>query len=344
MPSVGALKADIKTLSEFALQDLFDFIGEIMSLNSLTRNLPKDCRESRFAKGAVCPHCKSTHIVKNGKLNEKQRYKCRGCNKTFNDFTKSALSSTKLPLEKWIEYAKCIVMGYSIRKSAEIIEVCVKTSFYMRHKILDCIGTFMGTGDVDGVVEMDETFVAESFKGNHKKSGFSMPRKIHKRGKEIKKRGISNEQICIATAIDRNNNIILEMVCKGRVGYKDLERLYNGHIDNGAIICTDSHKSYIRFGRNLNLDHKRIMRDHYKNGIYHINHVNSLHSQFKKWMVRFNGVSTKFLSNYLHWFKWLQCFKDDKDIMKSKNIIVHSTTDFVDTRIATYKGREPVFR
>lgn len=70
----------------------------------------------------------------------------------------------------------------------------------------------MGTGDVDGVVEMDETFVAESFKGNHKKSGFSMPRKIHKRGKEIKKRGISNEQICVATAIDRNNNIILEMV------------------------------------------------------------------------------------------------------------------------------------
>jgi len=32
--------------------------------------------------------------------------------------------------------------------------------------------------------------------------------------------------------------------------------------------------------RNLNLDHKRIMRYHYKNGIYHINHVNSLHSQF----------------------------------------------------------------
>jgi len=44
------LKTDIKTLSEFALQDLFDFIGEIMTLNSLTRNLPKDCRESNIAK------------------------------------------------------------------------------------------------------------------------------------------------------------------------------------------------------------------------------------------------------------------------------------------------------
>jgi hypothetical protein len=43
-----------------------------------------------------------------------------------------------------------------------------------------------------------------------------------KGGKEIKKLGIRNEQICVATEIDRNNNIILEMICKGRVGYRDL--------------------------------------------------------------------------------------------------------------------------
>ncbi len=66
--------------------------------------------------------------------------------------------------------------------------------------------------DVSGVVEMDETFVAESFKGNQKKSGFTIPRKSRKRGKEVSKRGISNEQVCIATANDRNNNIIMEMV------------------------------------------------------------------------------------------------------------------------------------
>lgn len=71
-----------------------------MTLNSLTRNFPKDCRESRFSKGEVCPHCNSTHIVKNGKLNGKQRYKCRGCNKTFNDFTKSELSMHQIIFRK----------------------------------------------------------------------------------------------------------------------------------------------------------------------------------------------------------------------------------------------------
>lgn len=85
------------------------------------------------------------------------------------------------------------------------------------------------------------------------------------------------------------------------------------------------------------------MRGHYKNGIYHINHINSLHSQFKEWLLHFHGVSTKFLTNYLHWFKWLQLFNEDKEIIKSKNLLVHSTVDFVDTKIQNFKGRKPIF-
>ena len=87
-----------------------------------------------------------------------------------------------------------MTLGLSIRKNVKNIDVYVKTSFYMRHKILDCIREFIGIGDVDCIVEMDETFIQLSYKGNHKKSGFTMPRPARKRGKQIKKRGISNEQ------------------------------------------------------------------------------------------------------------------------------------------------------
>lgn len=41
----------------------------------------------------------------------------------------------------------------------------------------------MGVGSVGCVVEVDEAFFRESFKGNHKKSTtFAMPRKSHMRG------------------------------------------------------------------------------------------------------------------------------------------------------------------
>lgn len=118
-----------------------------------------------------------------------------------------------------------MVQGFSIRKSAEIADVCVKTSFYVRHKILNAISEYMERTPLDGgVVELDETFLAFSFKGNHKKSGFKMPRDSRKRGKQVKKRGISNEQVCIGTGIDNNGGAIMEVACTGRITGEKLEK------------------------------------------------------------------------------------------------------------------------
>ncbi|NSB14100.1 DNA topoisomerase IA [Clostridium beijerinckii] len=102
-----------------------------------------------------------------------------------------------------------MVNGYSIRKSAKIVEINIATSFFWRHKILDCISTFLGKGYVHGVIKAYEVFFAESFKG-------IKPRHSSKRCKQVKKRGISKEQVCIATAIDREGNLIMELACKGK--------------------------------------------------------------------------------------------------------------------------------
>lgn len=66
------------------------------------------------------------------------------------------MSNSKLDTDIWLNYAK-------------IIDVGVKTSFYMGHRILDAIKNYQGIGQVSGIVEMDETFLPERFKGNHKK-------------------------------------------------------------------------------------------------------------------------------------------------------------------------------
>lgn len=44
MPSVSTIKTDITKLSEHDLHDLYNYIGEIMSINTMTSNLTKDCR------------------------------------------------------------------------------------------------------------------------------------------------------------------------------------------------------------------------------------------------------------------------------------------------------------
>lgn len=100
MATISNIKSDITSLSEYQLRELFNYIGEMLTLGSSDGSLNKEFRESRFSKGQCCPHCESTSVVKNGKLKGKQRYICRSCKKSFNDLTKSALSCTKLPLEK----------------------------------------------------------------------------------------------------------------------------------------------------------------------------------------------------------------------------------------------------
>lgn len=83
-----------------------------------------------------------------------------------------------------------MIAGYSIRKSAKIVDINIATSFFWRHIILDCIKSIFGVGSVEGVIEADEIFFAESFKGTKPSK---MKRKSRKRGKQVKKRGISNE-------------------------------------------------------------------------------------------------------------------------------------------------------
>ena len=55
-------------------------------------------------------------VIKNGTSNGNHGYKCKDCNKQFNNLTLSSLACTKLPLTKWLDYAKGMLFGMSIHK------------------------------------------------------------------------------------------------------------------------------------------------------------------------------------------------------------------------------------
>ena len=76
----------------------------------------------------------------------------------------------------------------------------------------------------------------------------------------------------------------MKLAYKGRITSNALETLYYGRIANGSILCTDSHKSYIQFANDLSLEHKPIKRGKHKEGLYHIQHINALHSNLTKWI------------------------------------------------------------
>lgn len=61
----------------------------------------------------------------------------------------------------------------------------------------------------------------------------------------------------------------------------------------------------------------------------------------KRWIKPFYGVATKYLANYLHWFKWLQHVSNEKDTLKAKHFLIDSSTKLTDTRLEQYNHREP---
>ena len=63
-------------------------------------------------------------------------------------------------------------------------------------------------------------------------------------------------------------------------------------------------------------------------GIYHIQHINGFHSNFKSFLQKFRGVSTKHLHSYLMWFKWIELFKDEKELLKIQKAYVQSQASY----------------
>lgn len=62
-----------------------------------------------------------------------------------------------------------------------------------------------------------------------------------------------------------------------------------------------------------------------------------------EWMYSFHSVATKYLANYMYWFKWLQFFITEKDTVKTKYLLVQSHTSHSDTKLKDFKIREAIY-
>ena len=246
-----------------------------------------------------CPNCQSENFVKNGKNRGIQRLKCKDCGTTFSLRTNTVVHYSHKPLVTWERYIQLMFDGYSIRKIAKELKVSKGTAFYWRHKILSALKR-IANSNLSGIVEADEVYFALSFKGQ--KSG--LPRKARRRGRQVKKRGTSKDQVCVLTAIDREKNDWMKPVCLGNLSKTYLDGDFAAAIAKDAVFVTDNQASYPSFAAKREMTHRLLYSRQPPKGAYHLQNVNSLHSQLKRFMRRFNGVATKYLDNYLVFWQW----------------------------------------
>jgi len=256
-----------------------------------------------------CPHCKSETIVGYGKYRDGKRYKCKSCGKTFNDLTGTSVSHIKKKSE-WEQYISCISEGLTLREAAIRIGISFRTSFLWRHKIL---GAFHNVGctKLEGIVEGDETFFLYSEKGKKNIEG----RASRQRGGKASKAGMNDEHVAVLVASDRDKHSIIEVAGRSRITAEKINSAIGNWIQGDVVaLCSDSHRSYEKFAKDRNLRHIPINASkgqHVKDNVYHIQNVNNIHYFIKDWIRKFHGVASKYLQNYMNWFRIQRAEKEN---------------------------------
>src|SRR5450759_129017 len=188
-----------------------------------------------------CPHCGGRSLQRWGQVSGLQRYRCGDCRRSFNALTGTPLARLRMK-DRWQAQTEALITGESLAKTAKRCGIASTTAFRWRHRFLSA-PALDKPSQLTGIVEADETFILESFKG--KRAG--LPRPARKRGGKASKRGLSSEQIPVIVARDRTG-ATLDAVLP-RLDAASMTAALGNTITRPAELCCDGGSAITAFAR-----------------------------------------------------------------------------------------------
>lgn len=279
----------------------------------------------RNNESVVCPVDATHKIVKNGKdRNQKQRYKCLDCGKTFSVTSQTLSSNTSQSIGKWVEFILGLFNALSCEQLSEKCKISTTTAWQWRLKIFEAIDDIQNNVQLSGVVFADDTRVPYNFKGNHGDE-FIAPRQSRKRGNQNTINNCHKNTICVLCSLDSKGNSFSRCIGFGNPSGK---RLSDGFInklsvDESTVLVTDGAQSFSRVVQDYAIPkwEKRITitknGKKYPNmlGQFHIQQINGYHSRLKNYLRPFKSVASRYLPGYLLVFDYME---NNKELTKKQ--------------------------
>ena len=151
----------------------------------------------------------------------------------------------------------------------------------------------------------------------------NLKRKPRKRANDFKRNKNKDEisTVQVVTAVERRTGKkFFKVVETKRLTKKQISLALDGKLGSNTILVTDKHHSYKSYAKdNENIKHKRLLaKDHVDKNDKSINlqKVNNVHSQVRDFIKPFNGVSSKYLQNYLNWYAYKNQINNHKSTLK----------------------------
>jgi transposase-like protein len=243
--------------------------------------------ELRFPRGVVtCPRCQSKE---HSFISTRRLWYCKGCKKQFTVKVGTIFEDSAIGMDKWMTAVWLVVNCKNGISSYEIkrhIGVTQKTAWFMAHRIRRALqsGTFVN--QLDGEVEVDETFIGGKARNMH----------LSQRRRRITGTG-AKDKAAVMGFLQRGGEVRTSVVPNRHK--HALQEEVKKHVQAGAALYTDALKSYS--GLEARYAHEVI--DHavaYVDGKIHTNGLENFWSLLKR------GISGTYVSvEPFHLFRYL---------------------------------------
>lgn len=249
-----------------------------------------------------CPYCGGL-VNRNGHRKDGlQRYICRDCKRKSNPLTNTIFDSHKIPISEWIEYLLHLFEFHSVKTSAIDNRNSDTTGRYWLFKVFAVLKNIQQDVILYGNVYIDEKFlpVIESKK------------KKDKDGKELK--GLSDNQLCIASGTDGTNSFFIYMK-KAKPTEASCWKIYRKHLDKNATLIHDGEKAHSR------LVIEWVIKDIvYESDKTHglkdednpLDLINDLHDKLQRFMMAHGGYNRSNIQDWLNLFWFIMNGPKDK--------------------------------
>lgn len=255
---------------------------------------------------ARCPRCGSARVVRRGRSSSgAQRWLCRGCGRGFSAATGGVLARSRLDAATWSSYVEGMAAGESLRRLAARCGVCLKTSWFMRMRVLEAMrSALQPMRHGEGVsAQADELYLSESLSGNRERARLGMPRGPHRNGHGAHARGISSLKVFVVTVVNDLGDCTAVLAGRGRPGTAAIRAGLAPADVSGSEVSTDALAAY----RGALAEAGAAVHNRYGSkvaGEDELGMVNALHERLRGFLRRFRGVATRRLQRYLWWFCW----------------------------------------
>jgi len=144
------------------MENLMDFYQRFVNEDACIDYL----EEKQWHGQPVCPHCGSVTVYR---CKSRRIFKCSDCTKQFSARIGTIFEESRLPLQKWFLAIWLLTShkkGVSSIQIAKHLGVTQKSAWHMLHRIRYAVNSGSFDKPMDGIVEIDETYVGGKHRGN----------------------------------------------------------------------------------------------------------------------------------------------------------------------------------